>query len=144
MRSLEHRNKALQPLTEEVEQIQSSFRSRIATYRIQAMRQHINLKDFLGDVIPKASDLLDQLRSQHTALKINLELFGLYYLESRESYDVKSFATRNTIIHAGVSTQEVFQELGEVLDRKSQEFAAEKDSGMLKNFKIKSNLILKF
>lgn len=128
VRSQIHRNAACHPLREGVEMVQSAFKNRIATYRISATSNHVDLGSFM---IELRGLVLDQLRStleRFQPLKVHIELAGLYFLESRELTDVKTFLTKNEVITEGTDLDGYYQELTAILDQKTQEFA-ERESG---------------
>ncbi|KAF5278632.1 hypothetical protein FQA39_LY00674 [Lamprigera yunnana] len=64
------------------------------------------------------------------AVKVNIELFGLYALQQQESLEVKSFQTKYTIVSVETNCEEFYDGSVDVLDRKECEFQ-EKDSGIV-------------
>lgn len=64
----------------------------------------------------------------HRTVKVNLELAGLYYLERTQEEEVKTFQTKNQIITRSTNMDEYSQDLQQVFEKKTQEFA-ERESG---------------
>lgn len=91
---------------------------------------HLSVFDFMSDLQQRLLTLLAAQITKHTTIKVNVELFGLFELESKGIEDVKSFNTKNEILTAGSSLSEYYDHICQTLHRKISEFQ-ERDSGKL-------------
>jgi hypothetical protein len=128
-KSAQHKNKSLKKLEEDgVHQIATAFESNVISYRITGERTCVDLNEFIEEIREKMINLIQENVEKHTTVKLNLELFGLYTLESQNLFDVKSFNTRNIIITLGSNWSNIIEDFKGVIENKMSEFL-EKDSG---------------
>jgi hypothetical protein len=128
-KSAQHKNKSLKKLEEDgVHQIATAFESNVTSYRITGERTCVDLNEFIEEIREKMINLIHENVEKHTTVKLNLELFGLYTLESQNLFDVKSFNTRNIIITLGSNWSNIIDDFKGVIENKMSEFL-EKDSG---------------
>jgi hypothetical protein len=82
-KSAQHKNKSLKKLEEDgVHQIATAFESNVTSYRITDERTCVDLNEFIEEIREKMLNLIQENVEKHTTVKLNLELFGLYTLES--------------------------------------------------------------
>ena len=108
--------------------LQSAFKCRIVSYRVTPSDTHLHVADFMDNVKPKVLPLIRSQLGKFKSLKVNFELFGYFFLETKERDDVKCFNTKNEILTMGSDLEDVFQSITGVLDAKVAEFQ-ERDSG---------------
>ena len=84
----------------------------------------------MGEVSDYVFDLLGNELLRQGQIKVNFELFGLYYLPSQDLRDIKSFYTNNSVITASVNLRDIYNDFTNTLDRKASEFL-ERDSGWI-------------
>lgn len=122
LNTLLHRNKTEELVEPGVHKLQSAFKSRISTYKITPNNNYVELDRFLKDTLPRARNLVNQLEQR--TVKINLEIMGLYYLQTADQYETKSFTTPNVIIADKVADlEEGFAELSDTLDKRTKQFS---------------------
>ncbi|GBM80043.1 hypothetical protein AVEN_202551-1 [Araneus ventricosus] len=97
LRSPKHRNANLLG-SEEVIEIDSSFKSRLKTYWVINIHNVTNLTEFLYDRRKRiVKDLIKEILNTNKHLKVNLKLFCDYEREGSEIQE-HTFKTRNSII----------------------------------------------
>lgn len=128
LRSNRHKELAFQIIDDGVSRVTGAFKNRISSYRIYDENVHISLKDYLKTLREKILNIIQQNIGLHHAIKLNFELFGLYYLSSKENVDIKSFNTKNKTITISEDLYEVYESFVDELDAKASEFQ-ERDSG---------------
>lgn len=130
-RSAQHRNSV--PVIQQqdgVAVIESAFKSRIISYRLTTTAVHLSVFDFMSDIKQHFYDVLTSQLTQHTSVKVNVELFGLFALESKGVEEIKSFNTKNEVFTSGTLFNDYYEGLCETLHRKLSEFQ-ERDSGKI-------------
>ncbi|XP_064214277.1 uncharacterized protein LOC135266857 isoform X1 [Tribolium castaneum] len=128
-RSRQHRNNCQStPLEDGVFALSSAFKSRIASYRICDEGHYIDLNEFMDKIHNKLLRLIVSQIEKFSTIKINLELFGLYTIESKNIFDVKSFNTTNRIVTLGTNIRNMLHDFQEVISQKMMDFL-ERDSG---------------
>lgn len=106
--------------------LSQAFKNRIASYRIDA--DGIDPAEFLQRTTPKIIHLIESTIDKHGSLKMNLELFGLYTLPSKDNRQIKSFITPNSIITITSDFESIYKHMcAEILDKMKQ--FEEADSG---------------
>lgn len=82
----------------------------------------------MSEIKNKVLELIRSGVSKFTAIKVNVELFGSYILETQHMRDVKSFNTKNVVVTVGTDVDQVYNDFTESLDGKVSEFQ-ERESG---------------
>lgn len=127
--SLKHKNK-LCPDGKNIHLIKSAFKGRIRSYRICPVIVTNSLQDFKKDV---EENMIKSLRETFTELKMTkvyFELFGLYYLPSKDESAIKSFVTKNTNLCLVENISKIIQSSFHCIESEMTEFS-EKDSGWI-------------
>lgn len=91
---------------------------------------HINLDEFMDDIGEKIYSLIVENIAKHISIKLNVELFGFYTMQSKGLSDIKSFNTRNTTASTSTNPQTIIDEYVERIRTKMMDFL-EKDSGKI-------------
>lgn len=131
MRSNRHKNNALETTSsKEIQVINCAFQNRIISYKISPISFYVHVKDFFEEIMPKLTNLLNSGLLQHTCIKVNLELFGIYLNPNDESHHIKSFNTPYRVLCDSSDVSKEVLQMVEIIDRKSDELA-EKDSGKI-------------
>ncbi|KAK9679246.1 Recombination endonuclease VII [Popillia japonica] len=129
IRSSLHRSNAFVVVDEGVERIVGAFGERIVSYRISEPSKHyVNLEEFGANVREKIATLIDSIVAIHNAIKMNLELYGMYFLLSKENVDIKSFNTKNKVVTPATNFYELYNNFLDEIASKMSEFQ-ERDSG---------------
>lgn len=89
---------------------------------------HVSVNDFMNEVRSIVLDLIENELKIHKLMKVNMELFGVYYLPSQDLREIKSFNTNNTIISHSTSLDGVFTNTMYILEGKASQFL-ERESG---------------
>lgn len=131
-RSRKHTNNVSEHETfgEGIKLIQSAFKSRLASYRLTPSQSFIDVESFMTNLKEKILQLVEQQCKRYRSVKLNCELFGLFYLDSKEVSDIKSFNTKNQVITVGTDLYEIFDVLTGNFNQKVSEFQ-ERDSGWI-------------
>lgn len=129
LRSRHHKNFCISSLAANVFNVATAFQQRVATFRLIPEEEYVNLGDFFTNEKTTICDLLQKQLDEMVALKVNLELYGLYTIEAKKLTDIKAFCTKNKIVTRGTSLVEILDEFKEEINHKMEIFA-EKDSGL--------------
>lgn len=130
-RSVGHGNSLTKvTLGDGIQLVQTAYKSRIASFRITATQPFITVTSFMNDVKDKVLNLVRSECDKHVSVKLNCELFGLFYLESKSITDTKSFNSKNEVVTCGTDLNEVYDTLIGHFDERISEFQ-EKDSGWI-------------
>lgn len=130
MRSIRHKANTWSPMEGNICVMKTAFKSRIITYKISSNNHHINVENFLNEIKNKVLPLIENEVRKHVSIKLNLELFGMYYLDSKENHEMKSFNTRNEIVSMSSDLDHLYDDFVAKLDEKADIFQ-ERDSGTL-------------
>lgn len=130
-RTLEHRNKSCVSIARGVQRIESAFRSRIVSYRLNTDFDHVNYTIFFKDITPKVIGVLQEILHKYKSAKVNMITVARYFLAANDTFSEKSFNTPNQIVTIGSDLNEIFEIFIECMKTQAAEFQ-EKDSGMLK------------
>ncbi|KAJ8913586.1 hypothetical protein NQ315_013993, partial [Exocentrus adspersus] len=126
-RTLEHRTNACVNLMPGIQLTESVFRGCIASYRVHSDNEHTDFTLFF-----KFVNLMVEVLRFHTTVKVNVELFGRYIIQTGESQedliDIKCFNTTNQIINSSMDLDEVLNMFMDILVNQASEFQ-ERDSG---------------
>lgn len=128
-RTLEHRTNSCGPLTNGVQVVRSAFQSRITSYRIHSENHHIDYVTFFSEIKHKILSLLEEVLGVHHAVKVNMEVFGRYILQTQETFDIKAFNTPNKILDRSMDLCSELDLLVDMMVTQTTEFQ-ERDSGM--------------
>jgi hypothetical protein len=135
-RSLEHRSKSCVVVSHGVQRIDSAFKNRIVSYRINGEKEHVDYSAFFDEIKSKVLSLLSEFTRLHKSIKVNMVAIGRYFLPTQETFSEKSFNTPNKIVTMGCDLNDVYQSFVEMMKVQAADFQ-EKDSGMFEN--VKSN-----
>lgn len=128
LRSKTHKdNESSILLSPGVEKIASAFKSRIVSYRIAATDE-TTAEMFLNSIRDKVRNLINESLKKHTCIKINFELFSIFFMFKNNTQEIKSFSTKNVSIYFNYDFKSFFSSIVNTLINKSQEFE-ERDSG---------------
>lgn len=128
-RSLQHKANACVPSMDGVSIIQSAFKYRIISYRVHSEHNHLDYVMFFNEIKHKILNLLEEALQIHTAIKVNLEVFAKYMIQSKELTDMKSFNTTNKILDQAMNLSDVLDSFVEEMITQTTEFQ-ERDSGV--------------
>ncbi|KAB0801617.1 hypothetical protein PPYR_03803 [Photinus pyralis] len=128
LRSNKHKNNVCFAVDDGVHVIRCAFKNRLISYRMSPTETHVNVSDFMNDIKAKIVKVINDQLKRHNPLKINFELFGAYYLDTKNITDIKSFQSKYQVITISDPIEDLFQSLSEIVDRKNSEFQ-QKDSG---------------
>lgn len=99
--------------------------------------EHIDFVTFFTSIKNKVISLLEELIRIHGNIKVNMELFGKYVLQtdgsqgSEGTTDIKSFNTVNKIIDGSSDLEECFAAFVDMMTNQTSEFQ-EHGSGMFR------------
>lgn len=130
LRSARHKAHNWQSLNKGVEVCRTAFGGRLVSYKVVGERTHLSVPDFMAEVSGSVRDLIRDEIYKHGQVKVNFELYGLYYLVSRDIKEIKSFFTNNEIACASSSLSDIYSDFTNVLETKASEFL-ERDSGWI-------------
>ena len=128
--SLKHKNNCLDLFCDNVHLIQSAFKGRIRLYRLMPTVVTNNLDTFKQNTKDTCLSLIEEVLKEHSQLKVNFELFGLYYLQSKELYEIKSFNCKATSIYSSENIASVWDASLSAIEDKMRQFS-ERDSGWM-------------
>ena len=133
VRTLEHKEKACRPGSQEgVEIIRSSFKNNIISYRFCLPDHLLQVREVLMTIKNKIENVTVQQQKEMKNMKVNFELFGLYFNERSHVTNTKSFQTKYAILTQGTDFDGLYEDLVDIVDRKESEFLT-KDSGVSHN-----------
>lgn len=145
LRSNTHKNNSSIEIVKGIEKISSAFRSRIASYRVLAPNTELDQirppAHFLLTLRKHVKQLLNARLDAFDTVKVNLELFAEFTLPKNETCEIKSFATRNIIVHKNYDFSEMFSKCILDICQKMETFQ-ERDSGwsLLRNLYLEVNI----
>ncbi|XP_071055954.1 uncharacterized protein [Onthophagus taurus] len=128
LRSNDHKRNAFTIIDDGVEEITSAFGNKITSYRITEPGKHIDISEYSYKIREKVLSLLQRVIDIHCNIKVNMECFGIYFLNSKNDVEVKSFNTKNKIITSAINVYDVYEEFVDEIKTKMSEFQ-ERDSG---------------
>lgn len=100
----------------------------------------MDLTDFQENIKDKVLKVIKTELNKHKVIKVNIELFGLYYLPTSKLSEIKSHNTAFEVVCESTNITQLYEKLMGIIHGKLDEFA-ERDSGM--NFyKIISILVV--
>lgn len=130
VRSTVHKNNSTTHLADNVEIIKSAFKGRITSYRIVASSDELYLTtdSFLSNIRNQVKSLLDGALNVQTCVKVNFEVFCTYLMFKNDQSEVKSFNTKNYIIHFNYDFNKIYNDTVSKLIKKIDDFQS-RDSG---------------
>ncbi|CAG9769728.1 unnamed protein product [Ceutorhynchus assimilis] len=130
LRSLQHQaNTCVEQEDEEgVELVKTSFKNRIATYRLASTQDPTSVKDFLRHLEKKFIKLIEKNVQKFGHIKVGVELFGRFLLQAKDVEEVKSFNSKFQLVGIGLDLKKLFKQFSDITDKKCSEFQ-EKESG---------------
>lgn len=134
LRSARHKTHNWQPLDKGVEVCRTAFGGRLVSYKVVGEQTHLSVPDFMAEVSGSVRDLISHEIHKHGQVKVNFELYGLYYLASQDIRDIKSFFTNNIIACASSSLSDIYSEFTNILEVKSSEFLERESGWILERF----------
>lgn len=106
-------------------EIQTSFKNRLATYKILLDKvEDVDIGAFLRRIKPKVCGLISNIVVEKGNLKLNLELFAKYVKFAHDNEDLKSFNTKFEVISPTTDLENVYDKMVSTIDKKSSEFQA--------------------
>lgn len=126
--SIAHKNKCLELYCDNVHLIRSAFKGRIRLYRIMPTISTNKLDDFKQNIKEIYLTLSEDVLKEHGRFKINFELFGLYYQQSREHHEIKSFKCSALTVFSSENMSDVWSAALSTIADKMEQFS-ERDSG---------------
>lgn len=152
LKSILHKNNTSVSECEGIEKISSAFRSRIASYRVKSeadacgsdgsvTAEALPPAKFIMCLRQRVRALLSARMQAYNSIKVNFELFSEFYLPKNDSLSMKSFATKNIVLHQSYNFEDVFSEVVLTINKKVEEFE-EKGSGwaFLRNLYLEVNI----
>ncbi|XP_071056904.1 uncharacterized protein [Onthophagus taurus] len=129
LRSNKHKQKAFVIIDDGVEKIDSIFGDKICSFRVSDHeRKYVDMKEFSNRIREKVISLIQSVRNVNGSLKVNTEIFGLYFINTKEEVEIKSFNTKNKIITVAVDLYQTYEDFMDEIMVKMSEFQ-ERDSG---------------
>ena len=129
-RTLEHRTNACVNYRDGVYVIENAFKCRIVSYRLECRTDVLDYNTFFNENKATIISSLDNMISIHHSIKVNMEVFGRYILQSQDLHDIKSFMTPNHIMDSSLDLEAVVDTFKDILLNQTTEFE-ERDSGEL-------------
>ncbi|XP_072400815.1 uncharacterized protein [Diabrotica undecimpunctata] len=111
-----------------VEKLSSAFKNRIGSYRLSSNKHHTDHLEFFSVIEGNVLKLLHNYLHKFKVLKVNFELYSMYTIPEKDTYDLKSFNTKNQIITISTNLKQAYQDfIREILPKVSE--IQEKESG---------------
>ncbi|XP_050505444.1 uncharacterized protein LOC126883817 [Diabrotica virgifera virgifera] len=127
LRSNSHKS-VINYLDSGVEKLSSSFKNRISSYRLTSSKHHTDHLEFFNEIEGNVLSLLHNYLHEFKVIKVNVELYSMYTIPEKDTYDLKSFNTQNQIITISTNLKQAYQDfISEILPKVSE--IQEKDSG---------------
>lgn len=143
LRTNKHKNNSTIRINDNVEMIHSCLKGRITSYRITAPKTEINIypESFFKSIHDQVKSLIDSSLQKHYSVKINFEYFAYFLMFKNDVQELKSFATKNFIIHFNYNFKSIYEKAGSMLLKKIDDFQ-ERDSGwtFLNNSHLEINI----
>ncbi|CAH1104266.1 unnamed protein product [Psylliodes chrysocephalus] len=128
MRRLDHKGRACTIQADGIYLIQSAFKCRIASYRVKTDEKHIDYITFFDTIKFRILELSKVVLRAHNAIKVNVEVFATYVLQSQDISEIKSFNSINRILDLSTELDVVYADLREAVVSQTADFQ-HKDSG---------------
>lgn len=111
--------------------LSSAFKNRINSFQIPVTYQTVNYGQFLENVRAKFVRIIEDSILLHKTIKINMEMFGNYFLKRTGEFSVKSFNTKYEVVTVGSNLQDLFTSMKEILLTKAQDFNENKSGKLI-------------
>ena len=122
-RSQHHKRSTCQPSSiDGVYQMETAFKSRIASFRIPTTYHCIDYNEFLTSIENLVHRIIQLHLQRHLAVKANMELFGNYFLKTTGEFSVKSFNTKYEVVTSSTNLQNLYSSFVETLVNKAKDF----------------------
>lgn len=132
LRSNQHKAKCCQSIDMKgVMLLNTAFRGRIASYRIPAEHQTIDYEAFLRENEEKVYKIINMNIIKHGSVKVNVELFGKYFLKTSGEYSIKSFNTKNEIATIATNLETLYSTFTEAALTKARDFNENKSGNLI-------------
>lgn len=128
LRSQGHRDRSFAPLGPQLQVSASAFGQRVVSYKVGTEAIHVSVNDFMNEVRESVLKVINLEMQKHKLVKVNFELFGLYYLEKQDLHEIKSFLTNNYVISASTNLDYIYNTSMNIIEGKASEFL-ERESG---------------
>ncbi|CAG9773446.1 unnamed protein product [Ceutorhynchus assimilis] len=125
-----HKNNSTIKYGNGIDMIRSAFKCRIASYKIYSQKYHVDIKYFLNEARENIFLLIRQKQQEHQSIKVNAELFGVYFSPTLKNMSVKSFNTPFFIVVESTNLDEIYESLAKIILSKADELP-ERDSGWI-------------
>jgi serine protease inhibitor len=109
--------------------LNSAFQNRIISYKIFSPKHIVNLNEFEKNIREKVFKVIQMELKKHKVIKINMELFGLYYLPTTQISEIKSHNTAFEVVAESTNMDMLYEKFMGIIHGKLDAFA-ERDSGM--------------
>ncbi|XP_074028815.1 uncharacterized protein [Leptinotarsa decemlineata] len=127
-RTLQHKNNTCVQFSDGVQIIKSAFKRRIATYRVQSSIVSTDYMLFFNEIRQKVIELLESAIRVHKIIKVNMEVFGSYILQTQDLKETKSFNSQNRTVDQSTDLNSLFDGFRNGIIAQTTEFQ-ERDSG---------------
>ncbi|XP_074034146.1 uncharacterized protein [Leptinotarsa decemlineata] len=127
-RTLHHRTNACLHYGEGVKIVGTAFKCRIVSYRVDSQNHYMDYNTFFNELKQKVLKLLEEVLVIHKIVKVNMEVFGRYNLQTKEYCDVKAFNSSNQVIDQSNDLNVVYNNFADSLTAQAMEFQ-HRDSG---------------
>lgn len=134
LRSQGHRDRSFAPLGPHLDVSASAYGRRIVSYKVGPKAVQVSVKQFMNEVRDSVLEVINVQIKTHKLIKVNYELFGLYYLEKENLHEIKSFLTNNYVISASTNLDNIYNDSMYVLEAKSSEFLERQSGWILERF----------
>lgn len=128
LKSNNHKTRASQLVQPGVEILKSAFDCRIISYKISSQEHFVDVTKFSKNIKDNVIKVIQDELQKHKVIKVNLEMFGLYYLPSAQTSEIKSHNTQFEVVTQSINLDVFYEKLMAIICGKLDEFA-ERDSG---------------
>lgn len=128
LKSQFHKDVAVDTKENGIKVIKSAFKNRLITFRLTVEKTYVDFDEFFNDIELNFIKTIKEEIIKHKLVKVNIEVFGLYILPTKDVYEIKSFNTRNEIVSQSTDIKELFDKFKVIIKGKAQDFE-ERDSG---------------
>lgn len=132
-RSLQHKENSQENHPDNnIKILTQAFKGRLISFRIYPIKStekiEYDIEKFLNSLKLQIIELINDNLKKFTTIKCNMELFGQYYLQSKDKIEIKSFNSKYKVLTKNDDVNDFIQLTFEILRNKASEFQ-EKDSG---------------
>lgn len=123
LRSNQHKNTILRNSDNNVSILTSAFKYRIISYMLRSSKQFLSIDDFFKDIQIEFIRVISQQLLKHKIIKLNVELFSSFILQSKETIETKSFNVKNKVVSTTTNLNTVYEEFLSSIKEKVFKFA---------------------